>query len=75
MTTFPVLRPPVHRVTKGACCYGSGPTPCGAKAKLYPAGWRCDDHSPGALRLFVETRGAAPAHRAHRSLIDHKGAS
>lgn len=26
---------------------GAGVTPCGAEpARLYPCGWRCDDHAP-----------------------------
>lgn len=30
----------------GQC--GAGVTPCGAPARLYPCGWRCDGHRPGA---------------------------
>lgn len=28
----------------------AGVTPCGAPALLYPCGWRCDTHSPAAVR-------------------------
>nr|WSW63149.1 hypothetical protein OG513_33795 [Streptomyces sp. NBC_00998] len=35
------VRPVVYR---GKC--GAGVTPCGAPARLYPAGWRCDHHRP-----------------------------
>lgn len=38
--------PAVRRDTPGVCA--SGVTPCGKPAHLYPGGWRCDDHRPGA---------------------------
>ncbi|CAM5525566.1 MULTISPECIES: hypothetical protein [Streptomyces] len=31
---------------RGQC--GAGVTPCGAPARLYACGWRCDTHKPGA---------------------------
>jgi hypothetical protein len=44
--TFVVPSSPRHRpVISGEC--GAGVTPCGAPARLYPCGWRCNDHSPG----------------------------
>lgn len=37
-------RPPVHRSHE---C-GAGGSPCGQPARLYPCGWRCEDHAPAA---------------------------
>ncbi|HCA85485.1 MAG TPA: hypothetical protein DEQ61_08330 [Streptomyces sp.] len=40
----PAVRPPTpHRCS-------SGVTPCGAPARFYACGWRCDGHSPAAMR-------------------------
>lgn len=39
--------PQLRRVTPGLC--ESGATPCGATARLYACGWRCDPHSPAAM--------------------------
>ncbi|MEU5900633.1 hypothetical protein [Streptomyces venezuelae] len=39
--------PLLRRVTPGLC--ESGTTACGAPARLYPCGWRCDPHSPAAM--------------------------
>lgn len=33
-----------YQPTPGQC--GAGQTPCGADARLYPGGWRCDEHRP-----------------------------
>lgn len=38
---------PTHIARKGFC--GAGVTPCGAPARLYPAGWRCEPHRPHRL--------------------------
>jgi hypothetical protein len=43
-----VSRPPIVMAPPRRC--GAGVTPCGAPARLYPCGWRCDEHSPGAHR-------------------------
>ncbi len=43
-----VVPPPRLKTVPRAC--GDGVTPCGAAARLYPCGWRCDEHSPGAYR-------------------------
>lgn len=42
---------------RGVC--GHGTVPCGAPARLYPHGWRCDTHSPAAARRLpvVHTGG------------------
>lgn len=40
----PAVRPP----TPHQC--SAGVTPCGAPARLYACGWRCDEHSPAAMR-------------------------
>lgn len=29
---------------------GAGVTACGKPARLYPCGWRCDDHDPGRVQ-------------------------
>jgi hypothetical protein len=42
---WPNGRPPAPKVTAGRC--DAGATPCGAPARLYPAGWLCDGHRPG----------------------------
>ncbi|MEU6768567.1 hypothetical protein ABZ916_39415 [Streptomyces sp. NPDC046853] len=39
--------PQLRLVTPGRC--EAGATPCGATARLYACGWRCDPHSPGAM--------------------------
>lgn len=40
----PQLRP----VTPHEC--EAGVTPCGAAARLYPAGWRCAEHAPRSTK-------------------------
>lgn len=48
-TTRPWIDPPpVPKVTPHRC--SSGVTPCGAPARFYACGWRCDEHSPAAMR-------------------------
>jgi hypothetical protein len=43
----PMPTAPIHvKVRRGFC--GAGVTPCGAQAQLYPCGWRCPTHRPGA---------------------------
>lgn len=44
----PTIVPPSPEITPGRC--SAGVTPCGAPARLYPAGWRCEAHRPGAFR-------------------------
>lgn len=39
------LQPPQLRVVAPHVCE-AGVTPCGKPARLYPAGWRCDEHAP-----------------------------
>lgn len=39
---------PRHIVTPGRCSTGN--PRCGKRARLYPCGWRCPDHRPGAHR-------------------------
>lgn len=39
---------PATTVTPGRC--DAGQTPCGQTARLYPAGWLCNDHAPTAIR-------------------------
>lgn len=36
----------------------AGVTSCGVAALLYPCGWRCDEHSPGAVRAAALAAGA-----------------
>src|ERR1700733_14287500 len=38
------------------CTSWAGDGPCGAPARLYPAGWRCDEHAPGTARPDRRTR-------------------
>lgn len=40
-----LLAPPRPRVIARRC--SAGRQPCGAEARLYPCGWRCDEHRPG----------------------------
>ncbi|WP_420032298.1 hypothetical protein ACN2WE_05395 [Streptomyces sp. cg28] len=40
-------QPPQLRRDKAGYCM-AGVTPCGEHARLYPGGWRCDQHRPGA---------------------------
>jgi hypothetical protein len=39
------LRPPQLRPVVPHVC-DAGVTPCGAAARLFPAGWLCGDHAP-----------------------------
>ena len=39
------LKAPTLRKPAPAKCE-AGITPCGAPARLYPAGWRCTEHAP-----------------------------
>lgn len=41
-----IQAPPHARVVPGRC--QAGVTACGAPARLYPAGWLCDEHRPGS---------------------------
>jgi hypothetical protein len=43
----PKMAQPRRRVAQPC---GHCNVPCGQPARLYPCGWRCDDHSPGAIR-------------------------
>ena len=38
-------QPPELRTVVPFVCE-AGVTPCGAEARLYPAGWRCAEHAP-----------------------------
>lgn len=40
---------------------GAGVTPCGAPARPYPCGWRCDDHSPAAMRAAIHDLAGGPS--------------
>ncbi|WP_380282115.1 hypothetical protein [Kitasatospora purpeofusca] len=43
----PFTRPPIAPLVRDLCTAGRGAR-CGAAARLYPGGWFCDDHRPGA---------------------------
>jgi hypothetical protein len=64
----------VTATSTGQC--GSGNPLCGQPARLYPAGWRCDEHRPGVVptppkldlrRPAVTVKAPAPAHTALRA--------
>lgn len=60
----PLVAPVLRYRTPGIC--GHGPGPCGAEgARLYPAGWRCDQHSPARMAGRPEPQPGPgwPAHR------------
>ncbi|MFB7470487.1 hypothetical protein [Kitasatospora sp. NPDC056184] len=44
---LPIARPPIAPLVRDLCTAGRGAR-CGAAARLYPGGWFCDDHRPGA---------------------------
>ncbi|MFB7382493.1 hypothetical protein [Kitasatospora purpeofusca] len=44
-----ILRPEIAPVRRGVCSAGHGPA-CGHRARLYPGGWFCEGHRPGAAR-------------------------
>ncbi|MFJ8431225.1 hypothetical protein ACIQ9P_07970 [Kitasatospora sp. NPDC094019] len=46
----PIVRPEIVPVRRGVCSAGRGPS-CGRRARLYPGGWFCDGHRPGAARV------------------------
>lgn len=43
------LRPPQLRTVVMHVC-DAGVTPCGAEARLFPAGWRCAEHAPRSTK-------------------------
>ncbi|MFD9064779.1 hypothetical protein ACFVZ3_25020 [Kitasatospora purpeofusca] len=45
----PIPRPEIGPVRRGVCSAGHG-TACGRGARLYPGGWFCGEHRPGAAR-------------------------
>ncbi|CAN3978073.1 hypothetical protein [Kitasatospora purpeofusca] len=44
-----IPRPEIGPVRHGVCSAGHGPA-CGRGARLYPGGWFCEEHRPGAAR-------------------------
>ncbi|MFE6746324.1 hypothetical protein ACFVGM_10755 [Kitasatospora purpeofusca] len=44
-----IPRPEIAPVRTGVCSAGRGPV-CGLDARLYPGGWFCEGHRPGAAR-------------------------
>jgi len=42
-----LVAPAIPRVVPGIC--DAGRPKCGQPARLYPAGWRCDEHRPGSF--------------------------
>ncbi|MFF7457133.1 hypothetical protein [Kitasatospora sp. NPDC008115] len=43
----PITRPPITPIVRDICSAGRLAR-CGEAARLYPGGWFCDDHRPGA---------------------------
>lgn len=52
---WPHGRPLAPKVVPGRC--DAGVTPCGAPARPYAGGWRCDAHSPGAIARHMREQG------------------
>ena len=48
------------------CAAWAGTGSCGAPARLYPAGWRCDDHTPAKRAGRPEAPGPPPPPLGHR---------
>ncbi|MDY0812225.1 hypothetical protein [Kitasatospora purpeofusca] len=45
----PIVRPEIAPLRREVCSAGRGPA-CGRGARLYPGGWFCEEHRPGAAR-------------------------